>query len=99
MDILEALYIAKHSPTDIAEKMRSFLVGYSGKRKVSYFDMFLFYPLYSYRPAYDFFSARMNLIHSYEMNYFIDKTNKRPEIFASFQNDFYETFKIMQKRY
>lgn len=94
MDTIEALYLLKHSPDKIAEKLKSFIYGFNNRREVNYFDLFLFYSLYSYNPAYDFFDKQMNISKEYLGNYFIDKTNKAPEIFANFNIDFYQTISI-----
>ncbi|MDO8609501.1 MAG: DUF6521 family protein [bacterium] len=97
MDTIEALYILKHSPDKIAEKMKSFIYGFKGHREVSYFDLFLFYSLYSYNPAYIFFDKQMTLQKNFLGNFFIDKTNEAPEIFANFNIDFYQTISISKE--
>ncbi len=97
MDTIEALYILKHSPNKIAEKMKSFIYAFNGRRKVNYFDLFLFYSLYSYNPAYNFFDKQMPIQNDYLGNFFIDKTNESPEIFASFNVDFYQTISITKE--
>lgn len=97
MDTIEALYILKHSPHKIAEKLKSFIYGFNGRREVNYFDVFLFYSLYSYNPAYNFFDKQMPIQNNYLGNFFIDKTNETPEIFANFNTDFYETISITKE--
>lgn len=97
MDTIEALYILKHSPDKIAEKMKSFIYGFNGRREVNYFDLFLFYSLYSYNPAYNFFDKQMPIQNNYLGNFFIDKTNEAPEIFANFNIDFYQTIFISKE--
>ncbi len=97
MDTIEALFILKHSPDKIATKLKSFIYGFQNRREVNYFDLFLFYSLYSYRPAYLFFDKQMRISNEYLGNYFIDKTNETPEIFANFKIDFYQTVSITKE--
>lgn len=97
MDTIEALYILKHSPNKIAEKMKSFIYGFNGRREINYFDLFLFYSLYSYNPAYIFFDRQMTLQNNSLGNFFIDKTNESPEIFVNFNIDFYQTISITKE--
>jgi len=102
MDSLEALFILQHSPEIIAKDIKSFIYGFwdskkNLRRETSYFDLFLFYPLYSYQPAKIFFDKRMSLGQGHQTNFFIDKTNENPEIYASFQKDFYATRHLTKK--
>lgn len=97
MDTIEALYLLKHSPDKIAEKLKSFIYGFNGRREVNYFDLFLFYSLYSYNPAHTFFNRQMQLRNDYLGNFFIDKTNESPEIFVNFNIDFYQTISVTKE--
>lgn len=96
MNTIEAIFILKHSPDKVAEKLKSFIYGFKN-RSVNYFDLFLFYSLYSYGPAYDLFDSDMRIQQNYLGNFFIDKTNQRPEIFASFNSDFYQTILLTKE--
>lgn len=97
MNTIEAIFILKHSPDKVAEKLKSFIYGFKNRRDVNYFDLFLFYSLYSYGPAYVVFDSNMRLQPDYLGNFFIDKTNQKPEIFASFNNDFYQTILLTKE--
>lgn len=97
MDIIEALYIAKHSPSKIAVDIKSFIFGFKDKRDVTYFDLFLFYTLFSYQPANDYFDKGMSLSIDNQVNFFITKINENPEIFANCKVDFYETISLTKE--
>lgn len=97
MNIVEAINISRNSPSIIAKEMKSFIFGFKGRRKLSYFDLFLFYPLYSYKPSYEFFDKRMLLSNENKINFFITNSNLNPEIFANFKVDFYATIKIIKE--
>lgn len=97
MNTIEAIFILKHSPDKVAEKLKSFIYGFKNRRDANYFDLFLFYSLYSYGPAYDLFDSDMRIQQNYLGNFFIDKTNQRPEIFASFNSDFYQTILLTKE--
>lgn len=97
MNIIEAINISRNSPSVIANEMKSFVFGFKGRRKLSYFDLFLFYPLYSYNPSYEFFDKPMTLSNKNQINFFITNSNLNPEIFANFKVDYYETIQIIKE--
>lgn len=97
MNIIEALSIAKHEPCSIATSMKSFIFGCNKGRDVNYFDLFLFYALYTYKPANSFFDKKMNLSKKHKMNFFIQNTNEHPEIFANFKTDYYHTIELVKE--
>jgi len=96
MNIIEAMYIAKNSPDNIATELKSFIFGFK-IREVNFFDLFLFYALYSYKPANDFFDRKMKLSTKDQVNFFVDNVNKQPEIFANFKNDYYNTIPLIKE--
>ena len=97
MNIIEALSIAKHEPSTVAISMKSFIFGCNKGRDVSYFDLFLFYPLYTYKPAESFFDKQMSLTIKHKSNFFIKNTNEHPEIFANLQIDYYSTIELVKE--
>jgi len=97
MNIIEALSIAKHEPSAVATSMKSFIFGCKRERDVSYFDLFIFYPLYTYKPAKSFFDKQMSLTAKHKRNFFIKNTNKNPEIFANLKIDYYSTIELVKE--
>lgn len=97
MNIIEAINLTKNSPNKIAKELQSFIYGFKDRRDVNYFDLFLFYPFFSYKPSYDFFDKQMRLSNKDKVNFFIDNTSLQPEIFASIKFDFYETISLTKE--
>jgi hypothetical protein len=97
MNIIEAFSIAKHEPSTVARSMKSFIFGCNKGRDVSYFDLFLFYPLYTYKPAESFFNKQMSLTVKHKSNFFIKNTNESPEIFANIKIDYYSTIELVKE--
>jgi len=95
MNIIEAVSIADHSPSKIAEKLKSFIFGFKNRRDVTYFDLFLLYPLYSYKPAYEYFDKNMSLKD--KMNFFTTHSSTHPEVFINVQADFINTLSVMKE--
>ena len=97
MNIIEAINITKNSPNKVAKELQSFIYGFKDRRDVSYFDLFLFYPFFSYKPSHDFFNKQMRLSNKNKVNFFIENTSLQPEIFASIKFDFYETIYLTKE--
>lgn len=94
MNIIEAVNLAEHSPSRVAIKLKSFIFGFNSRRDVSYFDLFLFYPLYTYRPSYDYFNRNISVQN--KMNFFITHSSSSPDIFANFNRDYYLTLSLIK---
>jgi len=97
MNIIEALSVAKHEPFSVATSIQSFILGCNKGRDVSYFDLFIFYPLYTYKPAKSFFDKKMSLAIKHKINFFIKNTNEHPEIFANLKIDYYSTIEVVKE--
>lgn len=89
MNISEAIFLNKISPDIICNSLYDIALGFKevereNNRRINYFDMFILYAFYSYKPAIDEFeSVRYNKYTTFKL-----RIERNPDIFANIEMRF-----------
>ena len=98
MNITEALFLDKISPEKVSQDFYSIIKGFEevskeNKRQISYFDLFILFAFYTYKPAIDEFTRVQYDRHTT----FKNRIERNPDIFANIQLRYSEGLSFCKK--
>lgn len=98
MNITEALFLDKISPEKVSQDFYSIIKGFEevskeNKRQINYFDLFILFAFYTYKPAIDEFTRVQYDRHTT----FKNRIERNPDIFANIQLRYSEGLSFCKK--
>lgn len=98
MNITEALFLNKISPEKVSQDFYSIIKGFEevskeNKRQINYFDLFILFAFYTYKPVIDEFTRVQYDRHTT----FKNRIERNPDIFANIQLRYSEGISFCKK--